>query len=153
MTHDDHQVLDIWSIHARINLDILDTLSEADLALRLEHYETTAGGQFAHIHRVRILWLRRQPELAEGLTEIDPQRLHDKAHLRANLAASAERVAQMLAGGLDQGGQLPFFEPHLAAFIGYLVAHECMHHGEIGMILGSAGKTLPLEVVWNWNQV
>jgi hypothetical protein len=44
------------------------------------------------------------------------------------------------------------FPPHLGAFVGCLIAHECMHHGEIGMILGEYGKELPLEVVWSWNR-
>ncbi len=153
MTLPENQLLDIWKIHARINLEILDVIDQEDLGRRLDHYETTVGGQFAHIHLVRLLWLRREKGLDQGLREIEKSREIDKAYLRKNLEMSAGRVEEMLQKGLAAGGELPYFQPHIGAFIGYLIAHECMHHGEIGMILGSVGKELPLEVVWDWNHV
>ena len=150
MTSFENQLLDIWKIHARINLDILDTIDESDLEKRLDHYETTIGGQFAHIHRVRMLWLQREEGLDEGLLEVEKALENNKNHLRKNLEASAARIEEMLKLGIKAAGALPYFQPHLGAFVGYLIAHECMHHGEIGMILGSIGKELPLEVVWDW---
>ena len=153
MLNFDDQLLDVWKIHSRINLEILDTIDDADLGKGIEHYETTIGGQFAHIHRVRILWLRREEGLDAGLAEIEPALEGDKKHLRESLAESAQRVEKMLAQAIAAGGEPPYFQPHVGAFVGYLIAHECMHHGEIGMILGKYGKELPLEVVWNWSHV
>ena len=149
----DEQLLDIWKIHSRINLDILETIDDADLGLKTPHYETTIGGQFAHIHRVRILWLRREEGMDEGLAEIEVAREIDKNHLKESLEASATRVEKMLAKGIAAGNDFAHFQPHIGAFVGYLLAHESMHHGEIGMILGTIGKELPLEVVWDWNHV
>lgn len=153
MTSYENQLLDIWRIHTRINLEILDTIDEVDFEKRLNHYETSIWGQFAHIHNVRRLWLMRVEGLADGLVEIEESSVDDRKFLRENLKSSAERVQKMLNLGTETGGELPYFQPHLGAFVGYLIAHECMHHGEIGMILGSIGKELPLEVVWNWNQI
>ena len=147
------RLLDIWKIHARINLEILDTIDEADMDRQLDHYETTIGGQFAHIHRVRLLWLQREPGLSDGLQEIEKSLEGEKAALRENLEKSAARVEEMLKKAIAAGGELPYFQPHVGAFVGYLIAHECMHHGEIGMILGKYGKELPLEVVWDWTHV
>ena len=147
------QLLDIWKIHARINLEILDVIDEEDLGRCVEHYKTTIGGQFAHIYRVRWLWLQREEGLAEGLQEIEESRENEKDYLRKNLEKSAKRVEEMLKKGIAVGGELAYFQPHVGAFVGYLIAHECMHHGEIGMILGTIGKELPLEVVWDWTHV
>ena len=153
MTNWEDRLLDIWKIHARINLEILDTIDETDLGKGLEHYDTTIGGQFAHIHRVRLLWLQREEGLSEGLLEIEKSLESNKNAIRENLEKSAERVEKMLTKGIASGGQLPYFQPHIGAFVGYLIAHECMHHGEVGMILGKYGKELPLEVVWDWTHV
>jgi uncharacterized damage-inducible protein DinB len=147
------QLLDIWKIHSRINLEILDSINEQDLEKRLDHYEITIGGQFAHIHRVRLLWLQREVDLDDGLHDIEKSQESKKEHIRKNLAASASRVEKMLTMGITRDGELSYFQPHLGAFVGYLIAHECMHHGEIGMILGKNGKELPLEVVWDWTHV
>jgi uncharacterized damage-inducible protein DinB len=153
MTNFDDQILDIWRIHSRINLEILDTIDEDDLSKRSPHYETTIGGQFAHIHKVRWLWLQRVPEFADGINEIDEASMSNKTLIKETLISSAERVEIMLQKGVENDGKLSYFQPHVGAFVGYLIAHECMHQGEIGMILGEQGKELPLEVVWDWNQV
>jgi uncharacterized damage-inducible protein DinB len=149
----ENQILDIWRIHSRIKMELLDTIDEDDLDKRLDHYETTIGGQFAHIHRVRLLWLQRQSGLAEGLNEIEESLARQINHIRENLRASAARVEEMLKMGVLTDDELSYFQAHLGAFVGYLIAHECMHHGEIGKILGTQGKALPLEVVWDWNHV
>jgi uncharacterized damage-inducible protein DinB len=118
MTPWEKQLLDIWKIHTRINLEILDWIDTGDLEKRLPHYEMTIGGQFAHIHRVRVLWLRRETRLSDGLSEIEPALEGDKGHLRINLEASAKRVEKMLAVGVEKNGSRPYFPPHLGAFVG-----------------------------------
>lgn len=51
------------------------------------------------------------------------------------------------------GGKIKGFRPHASAFLGYLVAHESYHQGEIGLILGQAGLPLDKKVaygMWEW---
>jgi len=51
-------------------------------------------------------------------------------------------------------GRVKGFKPHPAAFVGYAVAHEAYHHGEIGIALSQSGHTLDKKVaygMWEWD--
>ncbi|MDQ6694251.1 MAG: hypothetical protein M3014_07495 [Chloroflexota bacterium] len=51
------------------------------------------------------------------------------------------------------GGKIKGFKPHAVAFLGYMIAHESYHHGEIGLLLGQMGHPLDKKVaygLWKW---
>ena len=58
-------LVETWSIHNRINLYLLDAIADESLALALPKCRTVFD-QFAHIHNVRLMWLKSAaPELLE----------------------------------------------------------------------------------------
>lgn len=150
----EERLVDTWQIHNRIMVYVLDAVAPAALGSRLAGKGRSVGEQFAHLHNVRLMWLRSAaPELLTGLTKIEKAEAIDKEHLHAALTASGEAIAALLRQVLATGGKIKGFRPHASAFLGYLVAHESYHQGEIGLILGQAGLPLDKKVaygMWEW---
>lgn len=150
----EEQLVDTWQIHNRIMVYVLDAVAPAAIGSRLAGKGRSVGEQFAHLHNVRLMWLRSAaPELLTGLTKIEKAEAIDKEHLHAALTASGEAIAALLRQVLATGGKIKGFKPHASAFLGYLVAHESYHQGEIGLILGQAGLPLDKKVaygMWEW---
>ena len=151
---DAEPLLDTWAIHARINLYLLDALSPEALAATAGGRGRTVAEQFAHVHNVRLLWLREAaPELLGGLEKIERGEAADAARLRAALEASGAAVGTLLRRALEGGGRIRGFKPHAAAFLGYLVSHESHHRGQIALTLKQAGHPLDRKTalgLWEW---
>ncbi len=148
------QLLDTWRIHDRINRYLLDAVPADALGAVSASRGRTVGEQLAHVHNVRLMWLRSAaPELLQGLEKIEKDRAGEAGVLRAALEASGEAVAQLLRRGFAEGGRIKGFKPHAAAFLGYLVAHESHHRGQIALTLKQAGHPLEKKVafgLWEW---
>jgi len=84
-------------------------------------------------------------------TGADQERI-DHALLNASLVASADAIAEALRVRFESG-KTKVLRPHPAGFVGYMLAHEGYHRGEICMKLTQAGHKLPDEVlygIWEW---
>jgi uncharacterized damage-inducible protein DinB len=58
-------------------------------------------------------------------------------------------VAESLASHVRIKG----FKPDTAAFVGYIIAHDSHHRGQIGMLARQTGFPLPKQVdfgMWEW---
>ena len=148
------QLVQTWEIHARINLYLLDAVPPGALGDRSASKGRTVGEQFAHVHNVRLMWLKEAaPELPEGLARLERDAASDPALLRASLEASAAAVSELLRRSLAAGGRVRGFRPHAAAFLGYLVSHESHHRGQIALTLKQAGHPLDRKTaygLWEW---
>src|SRR5439155_8430667 len=103
----------------------------------------SVGQQFAHIHNVRLDWLKAgAPELLAGLSKIEKESADDKALLKKSLKQSGEAIAALVAKSIEGEGRVKGFKPHVTAFVGYMISHESYHRGEIGIILAQAGSPL-----------
>lgn len=147
------ELLETWAIQNRINLYLLDAIDPAALPQKGPTGGRTVGAQFAHLHNVRLMWLKSaQPALLEGLTKLEGDG-PSKDELAAALTASGEAIAKLLGEALQPGGKVKGFKPHPTAFLGYLIAHEAHHRGQITLTL----KALKLQVdkkvlfgLWEW---
>ena len=54
----EEQLLETWAIHNRINLYMLDAIPDDALGASLPTKSRTVYDLFAHIHNVRLLWLK-----------------------------------------------------------------------------------------------
>ena len=148
------QLVDTWEIHARINLYLLDAVPPEALGDRSASKGRTVGEQLAHVHNVRLMWIKEAaPELLEGLAKLEKDAALDHALLRASLEASAAAVSALLRRSLAAGGRVRGFRPHAAAFLGYLVSHESHHRGQIALTLKQAGHPLDRKTaygLWEW---
>lgn len=150
----DNQLLETWQIHDRINLYLLDAVDAQSLPSYSASKGRNVGEQFAHIHNVRLMWLKSAaPELLGGLAKIEKEQANDKKLLRKSLADSGKAIGELLTTSIAAGGKVKGFKPHAAAFLGYLISHESHHRGQIALTLKQAGKPLDKKIafgIWEW---
>jgi uncharacterized damage-inducible protein DinB len=148
------QLVETWRIHDRINRYLLDAVPAGALGAVSASRGRTVGEQLAHVHNVRLMWLKQAaPELLEGLEKVEKEGAGDAGGLRAALEASGAAVEALLRRALAEGGRVKGFKPHAAAFLGYLVSHESHHRGQIALTLKQAGHPLDRKVaygIWEW---
>ncbi len=151
---EEEQLLDTWNIHNRVNLYMLDAIAPEALGGVAASKGRSVGEEFAHMHNVRLMWLKSAaPELMEGQEKIEKEQSGDKALLLSALAKSSEAIVVLLSTAFERGGRIKGFKPHAVAFMGYLISHESYHRGEIGIILNQAGHPLDKKVsygLWEW---
>lgn len=148
------QLVETWQIHDRINLYLLDAIEAASLSSHSASKGRSVGEQFAHLHNVRLMWLKSAaPELLKGLAKIENEQANDKKLLAKSLTESGKAIGALLAQSLETGGKVKGFKPHAAAFLGYLISHESHHRGQIALSLKQAGKPLDKKIgygIWEW---
>ena len=151
---DDKSFFETWDIHNRINLYVLDAVETASLRSLSASKGRNVGEQFAHIHNVRLMWLKAAaPELLKGLVKLEKEHALDKKLLRKSLADSSTAIRSLLEQSMAQGGKVKGFKPHAAAFLGYLISHESHHRGQIALTLKQSGAALDKKIqygIWEW---
>lgn len=147
-------LVETWQIHDRINLYLLEAIDPQSLDSHSASKGRSVGEQIAHIHNVRLMWLKSAaPELLEGLAKVEAEQANDKKLLAKSLTASGKAIATLLAQSIEAGGKVRGFKPHAAGFLGYLISHESHHRGQIALSLKQAGKPLDKKVgygLWEW---
>lgn len=149
----EEQLIATWNIHNRINLYLLNAIPDELLGLSLKTRHRTIFQLFAHIHNVRLMWLKSAaPELLEGLVKIEGSD-GDRPTLASALESSGQAIASLLEQALSGGGKIKGFKPHAVAFLGYLISHESHHRGQIGWTLKNSGHPLDQKTsygLWEW---
>jgi uncharacterized damage-inducible protein DinB len=151
---DENQLLETWDIHSRLNLYLLDAVEPATLSSHSASKGRSVGEQFAHLHNVRLMWLKAaSPDLLQGLEKIEKEKAVDKKRLRHSLVDSGQAIRTLLSRSIAADGKVKGFKPHVAAFLGYLISHESHHRGQIVLSLKQAGHPLDKKVqygIWEW---
>src|SRR5882672_3952304 len=117
-----------------------------------------------HIHNARCMWLKTlgQPH---GLTvprAVDRRRVTARQLLPA-LRRSGDGISRLLQLGCRHGGTIPATRAYLwrnlpldvGHVLGYFVAHEGHHRGQIVLAARALGHRLPGEVtagLWQWTR-
>lgn len=137
------------------NLYLLGEIAEAHLGDRYAPRTRTVAGQFAHMHNVRLRWLRHAaPAHAGGLEGFSRGAEPTKRELVAALEASAAAIAAFLEE-CDEAGAVPQWNGPPSTMLGYLVAHEAHHRALAIIALRLSGHRLPQEVTygqWQWGK-
>ena len=146
---------DTFLLNNRVNLQLLDQLSPEQLAWTANPRARTIADQLAHLHNVRLMWLQvSAPASAKALRNIE-RGAATKDELRRALEASAEAIATLI-GDAERTGRLKGYKRGVAAFFGYLIAHEGHHRGQIILYLKNA--KMPIDrlagfALWEWEKI
>jgi uncharacterized damage-inducible protein DinB len=151
---DGTQLLETWDIHHRINLYLLDEVAPPALRSYSASKGRSVGEQFAHMHNVRLMWLKAAaPDLLKGLNKIEKEQASEKKLLREALFDSGKAIGTLLGQSIEAGGKVKGFKPHAVAFLGYLISHESHHRGQILLSLKQAGHPVDKKIqygIWEW---
>jgi uncharacterized damage-inducible protein DinB len=139
----------------------------ADGTKRVGNLRTIAA-IFTHMHNVRTKWIRLTAPHLKVPAQLSRTRATPE-EVRAGLAESATRCAQMLAEALGAGdGRIqkfwrdgwaqpwPIGRPAGPEMLCYMLMHEAHHRGQVCMLAHQLGFPLPAAVangIWNWEKL
>lgn len=110
----------------------------------------------AHMHHVRLMWLSAADKSAKLPAKLQPDKVTER-EVQASLKQSAAAVEALLQKALnDPAGKVPNFQPNVAAFIGYLVAHDSHHRGQISLLARQLGHPIDKKAaygLWEWGSL
>lgn len=152
------ELVEAWRVHNRINLFLLERISDEGLACSAG---PRGGGrvwkQFAHMHTIRAYKLENwHKPLSIGLAKYAGDDVVPRDELMAAFTQSGEAVEQFFrlaaAGETRKRG----FKRGLGVSLGYLVSHESHHRGNILLTLKLCGHKLPQDqgyAIWDWDRM
>lgn len=152
------ELLEAWRTNNRINLFLIDRISDAGMKCTL----SKRGGrdvarQFAHLHNVRVWHLeKRAKDLAEGLVVFETKVTPSKAKLKKALLASSSAVESFLEGVLAGTPKRRGMKKGVFTTLGYFIAHESHHRGNILLTLKECGHKLDQKeqyAIWDWDRI
>ena len=149
------QLVEAWRMSNEANLYLLGKLPKEYLEDRYASRTRTVAAQFAHMHNVRLRWLKHSaPKLADQVEGFAKGAQPGKAELKKALRASEKVIAQYLVECEDRGS-VKNWNGSPATILGYLIAHEAQHRGLAMVAMRISGRKLPNEVVygqWQWGK-
>lgn len=149
------QILEAWRINNRVNLLLIDHISDAGMRCTLSR----RGGrnvvrQLAHVHNNRIWHLtRRAKRLATGAHTYDEP---DRRTITAALQDSSQRVEELIRLASSKSPGIRTLKRGLVPYIGYFIAHESHHRGNIMLTLKQCGHGLDKKTqyaIWDWDRI
>ena len=158
-------ILDAWKTNNRVTVFLVEHLPA-------ELWEATVPGAprrtvrmiCGHIHNARCMWLKTLGK-EHGIPvprNVDRHKVKPSELVPA-LEHSSTGMLELLKFGCDQGGSVPATPAYIwrnlpldvGHVLGYFIAHEGHHRGQIVMLARQLGHRLPAEVtggLWQWSK-
>jgi uncharacterized damage-inducible protein DinB len=142
-----------WRINDQINQYLIDHLSDAAWTAKPPGGKgRTIAAIFAHIHSVRLMWVKAAAKEMALPDKAAPKDLTRDESKRA-LTGSAGAITKVLEQGFVTG-HVSGFPPSAAAFLGYMLAHDAHHRGQVTMLARQVGHPVSPQAgfgLWEWN--
>jgi uncharacterized damage-inducible protein DinB len=143
-------ILRAFAIHNRIHSYLIDALDNSVWdAPRPSGKGRSIAALFAHMHSVRLMWLKAAKQ--ELPAALDKSATH--AATKAALDQSADAISSWVLAALESDGRIPNFKPDAWSFIGYLISHESHHRGQVVLLARELGSPVDQAVnfgLWAW---
>ena len=145
-------LLNAFNTNNRINQYLIDNLPAAAWnAKPPEGKGRTVAAIVAHMHNVRVMWLKASKS-QELPSQLDRTTVTPSQALRG-LESSRHALSVVISQALAGNGRIKGFRPDVAGFLGYLIAHDAHHRGQITMLARQLGHPLPQKAMfgmWEW---
>lgn len=146
-------LLNAFTINDRINHYMIENLpAEAWRAEPREGKGREVAAMVAHMHNVRVMWLKAAAKGSKIPDQLDRHSV-TPAQARKAMAESHDALHAVLKAAVESDGRIKGFKPDVAAFFGYLIAHDAHHRGQIAMLARQVGHALPQKAMfgmWEW---
>jgi uncharacterized damage-inducible protein DinB len=146
-------LLTSFDTNDRINHYMIENLpAEAWRAEPSEGKGRTVAAIVAHLHNVRVMWLKAAAKGSKIAEQLDRTTVTPAQATKA-LEQSRAALSAVLKAALESDGRIKGFRPDVAGFFGYLIAHDAHHRGQICMLARKVGHPLPQKAMfgmWEW---
>jgi uncharacterized damage-inducible protein DinB len=146
-------LLTSFDTNDRINHYMIENLpTEAWRAAPPEGKGRSVAGIVAHLHNVRVMWLKAAAKGSKIPEQLDRTSVTPAQATKA-LEQSRAALSSVLKSALESDGRVKGFRPDVAGFFGYLIAHDAHHRGQICMLARQVGHPLPQKAMsgmWEW---
>ncbi len=146
-------LLTAFDTNDRINQYMIENLpAEAWRAEPPEGKGRTIAAIVAHIHNVRVMWLKAAAKGSKIPEQLDRSSVTPAQALKG-LEQSRAALSAVLKSAMESDGRVKGFKPDVAGFFGYLIAHDAHHRGQICMLARQVGHPLPQKAMfgmWEW---
>jgi len=147
-------LLNAFNTNNRINQYLIDNLpADAWNAKPREGKGRTIAAIAAHMHNVRVMGLKAV-KAEEIPDQLDRSTVTPSQASRA-LENSRHALSVVISRALSGDGRIKGFRPDVAGFLGYLIAHDAHHRGQITMLARQLGHPLPQKAMfgmWEWGR-
>ena len=146
-------LLNAFNTNNRINQYLIDNIPAP--AWRAEPpggKGRTIAAIVAHMHNVRVMWLKVSAKGSKIPTQLDRAKVTPGQAMRA-IEQSRQALTILISGAIEGDGRIKGFRPDVAGFLFYLVAHDAHHRGQIAMLARQVGHPLPQKAMfgmWEW---
>jgi uncharacterized damage-inducible protein DinB len=146
-------LLETWEVSHRMNEYLLTGIKEEHFTDISASKGRNVGEQFAHINNVRLMWIKvAAPEMLPALKKVEKEDRITKKVLLDAFEKSTPAITELLKKGFETG-KVKGFKPHPEAFLGYMIAHEAHHRGQIIISLKENGHMPDKKIlygIWEW---
>jgi uncharacterized damage-inducible protein DinB len=146
-------LLKAFDTNDRINQYLLENLpAEAWLAPPPDGKGRSIAAIAAHIHNVRVMWLKAAAKDSKIPDPLDKSTI-TPAQAAKSLEQSRAALSALIKSALDGDGRIKNFKPDVVGFIGYLIAHDAHHRGQMSMLARQVGHPLSKKAMfgmWEW---
>lgn len=147
-------LLNALDTNHRISLYLIENLpAEAWRAEPPGGKGRTVAAIVAHLHNVRVMWLKAAK--AEDIPDQLERATVTPAQAMRALESSRAALQNLCRQALQTDGRIRGFRPDVAGFVGYLIAHDAHHRGQIAMLARQLGYPLPQKAMfgmWEWGR-
>lgn len=112
----------------------------------------TIAGIAAHMHNVRVMWLKAAAKGSKIPEQLDRGSV-TSGQAAKGLEQSRAALSAVMKSALEADGRVKGFRPDVAGFLGYLISHDAHHRGQICMLARQVGHALPQKAMfglWEW---
>jgi uncharacterized damage-inducible protein DinB len=156
-------ILNAWKTNNRVTIFLVEHLPPELWEAKVPGAPRRSVRMLAgHLHNARCMWIKTLGK-EHGIvvpTSVDRYKLKSKDLIPA-LQRSSAGILKLLKFGIEHGGTIPATSSYVwrnlpldvGHVLGYFIAHEGHHRGQIVMIARQLGFRLPIEVsggLWHW---